>query len=162
MKEIASIARVGSVRTNGGRVWVDTEPGFAGRDFPEIPFGTSSAGQMITPAEGDLVEVYKTDDGYHAQHVHSYPEYTMPDLPEDSFVHKFNDGTEISAIKNGDDTYDVTLKADNNVTINVSSGSSVDIGQGGQGAITDIETSTDADGHITDITLVRSNKVHIE
>jgi hypothetical protein len=41
-------------------------------------------------------------------------------------------------------------------------GATVKLGAGGTGVITDIETTTDADGHVTSVTPVRSNVVETE
>lgn len=62
-----------------------------------------------------------------------------------------------------DPSTEITLDdsgANPEITINTDSGSIV-INGGTEGAITDIETTKDGDGHITDITLVRSNTVKI-
>lgn len=68
--------------------------------------------------------------------------------------------TEISISTDGNVTVDAdgdaSVTADGTVSID---GNTVDLGGGGKGIITDITTSTDADGHVTDISLTRSNTV---
>lgn len=44
-------------------------------------------------------------------------------------------------------------------SIDIHGDTTVRINNGSQGAITDIETSSDSDGHITDISLVRNNNI---
>ena len=113
------IGRVSSVYTKEGRVYVNVQLSRAGAEVRNIPFNRPFSGAMITPKEGDVVEVYQLRDGTRgARFTHNPPEsISMPDLEENELCFKWDDGTEILIEKNGSGDYDVRINASGNITI---------------------------------------------
>lgn len=186
MPDKTTVARVTSVKTKNGRVFVDVAQARPGVGNKGIPFATLSPGLMITPSEGQWVELYETEDGRQARFSHSPAQHSMPELPDESYLHRFNADSEISAIKTPDDTYDVTLAGDNGVTIESAAGNvtvngnkiTVDNGtekvvvspdnitvDGGAGTVDilggTINLGAGSDGVITDVTTTKDADGHV-
>lgn len=85
-------------------------------------------------------------DGYDTERRITHPHTDTEILfDEDGSVHV--DGTDTS----------VTLNADGSVDIDVADGKAVTVDGGTNPVVTDVETTTDSDGHVTDVTTVTSD-----
>lgn len=167
-----SLERVASVSTNNGQVFVSTQSSRPGVE-QGIRYMTPFPGLMIVPEQNDVVEVHQLDDGsYVAYLAFNAPqevidgEYSMPDLGQREFHLQLDGGTALSFQSNGD-AYDVSIKASNQVNLTASGpikvdGDSIELGANTNPLVTDIELTKDSDGHVTDVTLVKTTKMEGE
>lgn len=144
--------RVTSVFIDGGSVYCNVNVlNTHNQDLQRVRVARPTAGFLAPPAQGDDVLVTELDDG--SQYVTSVltrAEIEYPALAQDELTLRFGTDGELT-ISEGASGYELLLN-----------GAAVNIGQGGLGAITDVTTTKDANGKVTDITLVRSNKTTIE
>jgi len=83
----------------------------------EIPFATGKTGLWMVPEEGDIVEVYEVGfESYVARTPHNPTPLTMPDLSQGDFCLKLNENTELTFSKQADDTFNITLAADGEIS----------------------------------------------
>lgn len=74
--------------------------------------------EATTPQEGDKVVIQKTDQGeWILQDVLSVSVPTLPDLEENEYVLRFEDGTRLEITKNGAGDYDVDIEASGDVDV---------------------------------------------
>jgi hypothetical protein len=86
--------------------------------YEEIPFATGKTGLWMVPEEGDMVEVHEVGfETYVARTTHNPYPYTMPEMSEGDFCLRLNDDTELKFSKQGDDTFNLSIKADGEITI---------------------------------------------
>lgn len=132
-----------------------------------------STGDVALPSKGDLVALgyFKSADGSKTPIVlgalysagdENVPAYDAADRVLGSIKHSSeiridSDGTIALTHEHGSE---VRLKENGDVEVNSVDGNVI-IDGGGVGAIYDVSTSTDADGHVTGITLHRSSTVKI-
>ena len=189
MSEKPSVGRVTGVYTKNGETFVDVEMGPT-RSEPKVRFAGLSPGLQLPPKEGQKVEVYETDKGMFARFCHSPPDFPMPKLEDDSWVFRFSENTEILFSNDGNGNYTVKLRGNDSVlvqsegdatvrgtdsvtvesgtTVNIEGGnvtidgSTIDLGNGSKQVVTDIETTKNSDGAVTDVTPIYSDKVNIE
>jgi hypothetical protein len=100
--------------------------------YEEIQFTTNQTGLWMMPAEGDIVEVYEVGmDSYVARTPHNPLPYTMPQMEEGDFALKLNEDTELFFSRQADDTFNLSVKADGNISVSTTSGNvSVDAPSG--------------------------------
>lgn len=126
-REGTEIGRVSSVFTDGGVVRVNVQLSRAGAEVRNIPFQNLFPGAMITPQEGDIVEVYRLRDGSRAaRFAYNRPEFELPTLEQNELHFQWNDGTKLSVRKDGDGSYTVTIAGDSEVSIESESSITVD------------------------------------
>lgn len=158
-------------------------------EFRNVPVHTDHNGSIYVPQKGDAVEVgflkSQTQKPFVANVVYT-DENRAPlaraghfrrefgaDAGDKLYIeaepsdHSSGDPDLVRIAKKSDGLSDPSTEivlddsgSDPEVRINTDSGSIV-INDGSQGAITDVQTTKDSDGHVTDITLVRSNEVFI-
>ncbi|MFC6953787.1 hypothetical protein [Halorubellus litoreus] len=125
-------------------------------DLPRVSVLRLSAGLAVTPQQRDDVAVDYLSDGRPVivgVLTHDPAGGSFPTLTGDEFALVFGDGTKLTVTNNGG-SYAVEIDA-NEVTLGDTTGNPA-------GAITDVTTTTDVDGHVTSVNLVRSTKVNIE
>ena len=86
--------------------------------YEEIPFATGKTGLWMVPEEGDMVEVHEVGfETYVARTTHNPYPYTMPEMSEGDFCLRLNDDTELRFSKQGDDTFDLLIRTDGDVSV---------------------------------------------
>lgn len=112
------LGRVTSVFNKNGRVYVTAQHPRPGVTDEEIPFMSLTPGAMVTPAEGDIVEIYQLDSGgAAARFAHNSPGFDMPDLGENEMVFKFDSQTEIRVQQEASGSYNINISASGDVTV---------------------------------------------
>jgi len=175
-------ARVVSVtQTINGMVKCSIQMGHAGGVRNNVPVSKPNAKAMWKPETGDTVIVDYTEDGTtYIADVLSVPskKYEAPTLAEGSMTFQFDDSTEITVDKNESGKYMVDITASGTVSVSASqsvqvdastvdldstgNASEINLGPSGDTVVTDITTNEDSDGHITDITLIKTTKTKAE
>lgn len=125
------LGRISSVFVDDDRnkifVSVITSPGVEHR---QIPFVTEKPSFWIVPQEGDIVEVYELDREMAARFPQNDSTQQIPNLGEGDVCLKLDEDTEIRFQKNGEETYDVTLKASGELRLLDNTGHGI-VGSGG-------------------------------
>lgn len=143
-----TIGRVESVYTTDGMVYVNVQRDRPGQQETEIPFMSLTPGTVLTPQEGDLVELYEIDGGGSAaRFAQSKPSFSMPEIGENEMVFKFDESTEISVQKDASGQYEVRISAGAKVFLGNSSGIYAPVARKGDPVSVD---TTSGDGTITD------------
>jgi len=173
--------RVVSVtQTSNGMVKCDVQLPHAGGTVT-APVGKPASGVMWKPESGETVIIDYMDDGNpYVSDVLSVPskEYSAPQLAEGSMTFRFDDSTAITVDKDENGNYAVDIEASGTVSISAADAVEVDgstialdaagdatavnLGPNGDAVVTDVETTTDSDGHITGISLTKTSKTKAE
>lgn len=135
-----------------------------GQEYRKIPFASPAPGFYYIPQVGEHVVIYDEGDGTRAA-MHPKPAAksppAVPDISEGEYGIVTDDGAFIVVKNDGSvvvDGDDVTIGNGGQVQAD---GSTVKLGAGGTNIIKDVvaETTTDADGHVTSVSLniTRSN-----
>lgn len=105
------MGRVTSVFTRNGRIHVTVQRDQPATQDQEIPFASLTPGSVLTPQEGDLVEIYELQGGgTAARFSHNTPSgFSMPEIGENEMVFKFDSDTEIRVQKDDTGTYEVHI-----------------------------------------------------
>lgn len=162
------VGRIVSVKTHNGVPLVSVQLGHAGGSVDNVPVGKAAPGIQITPEKGWMVVVDYLDDGSpFISDVVSAPEFSIPDLNEGSFTFRFNTDTAITVEKQTDGSYNIDIEADGDIFISGANtvevdGTSIDLGPNGSPVVTDVETTKDADGKVTDVTTTKTSKTTAE
>ena len=116
MTEVGRITSVFPDRDDN-RIYVSVKVS-PSENYEEILFTTGSVGLWMVPTEGDIVEVYNVGrERYHARTPTNPTPFPMPDASEGDFCLRLNENTEIFFQRQDDDTFDLTVKADGDITI---------------------------------------------
>lgn len=107
-----TLGRVTSVYTTDGVVYVDVQRDRPGQSEDGIPFMSPTPGTVLTPQEGDIVELYTlSGGGSAARFSHNAPAFPMPDIGENEMVFRFDEDTEIAVQKDDSGSYEVRISA---------------------------------------------------
>lgn len=91
--------------------------------YEEIPFATGMTGLWMVPTEGDIVEVYEVGyETYLARTPHNPFPYTQPTLDEGDFCLRLNEDTELFFKKQGDNTFNLNIETDGDITVQTQNG----------------------------------------
>jgi len=120
-----------------------------------------SKGDIAIPKSGDepLYALYarvNDDIPYVLGYYYDEDEFTMPESSagERKIGHQLTD-SEIYFQEDGT----ILIESDGSATIELRADGTVVINNGNNGLITDVSTSKDADGHVTDVSLTRNNDI---
>lgn len=145
-KAFASVERVSSVETQNGKVFITVQNSRPGMER-KIQYLTPFPGLMITPEQGDVVEVYDLDDSSTVAYLaHNQPidaakgNYDMPDLGQREIHLQVDQGTSLSFRSNGNGGYDLDINSSGTININADS---ISLGTNSQPLVTDVNTNSD-------------------
>ena len=89
-----------------------------GEYYEEIPYATGMTGLWMVPKEGDMLEVHEVGyETYVARTPHNPFPFTMPDMGEGDFVLRLNEDTELTFQKQADDTFDLSIETDGDISV---------------------------------------------
>ncbi|QCC48079.1 hypothetical protein [Halobellus limi] len=109
---------VSSSRIEGGRVVVDVMFDRPGASKSSIPFFQPFAGGIITPNEGDHVQVYRLNDqSYVAMFPLNGSQYAPTDVGPGELAFSFDADTLVRVKRRGDGKFDVSVAASGDVNI---------------------------------------------
>jgi hypothetical protein len=119
----------------------------------------NAGGDVTLPTEGEDVLIGQTDSGTFYVLGRTYqPDDTVPTLApgERRIGHPLSDSA-VTLHKDGT----VTIEGDSGTTVSIKPNGDVVINGGSTAPITDVQTSTDGDGHVTSIDITRAEGVFV-
>ena len=159
-------------QTNNGMVTCSVQLSHAGGQEENVPVGKPHAKVMWKPEPGWTVVVDYMEDGTpFITDVLSVPSKTFdaPQLAEGSMTFQFDDETAITVDKDSSGNYTVDISASGKVSVSSAEavevdGGSITLGTGGNDAalVTDVSTTTDGEGKVTDISLTKTSTTSAE
>lgn len=167
------MARIVSVtQTRNGMVTCSVQLAHSGGQENNVPVGKPHAKAMWKPEPGWMVVVDYLEDGspYIAE-VLSVPgtDYQAPDLAEGSMTFQFDGDTHVTVDKDANGNYTVDISASGKVSISAAEtievdGTSITLGTDGadERLVTDVQTTTNSDGAVTSIDLVKTDTTTAE
>lgn len=182
-KQIGRVVAVS--QTKNGMVKCSVQLSHSGGTEENVPVGKPHAKVAWKPEPGWSVVVdYLNDGSPFITKVLSVPstDFRMPDLAEGSMTFQFDGDTEITVDKDdsGDYTVDISGSGDvtvsgQNVTVDSADkvsirstnaidldGSAITLGPNGDTLVTNVTTTTDADGHVTSVDTEKTTKTSAE
>lgn len=164
---MTKLAYVASAEAKNGNVWVDVSHERHGTAQRTIPYTSPFPGATFLPEQGEQVEIYEIDGMNFARSAHRPRSYPTPVLAEGDFSFNFDENTSITFTRNGG-VWDVDISASGNVSVSAEGNVDVDsvggisFGENGDALVTDVSTSKDIDGHVTSVSVTKTNKTTAE